>query len=340
VKIFLTGHTGFKGSWFSIMLSLQGHEVFGYSLDPLRGGIFESTQLGNRITSDLRGDIRDEVLLERALTTAQPDFVFHMAAQPLVRTSYLDPKETFETNVTGPLNVLQATKKLPNVRGIAVVSTDKVYLNLEQRKPFIETDPLGSGDPYSTSKAMADLLTQSWVSKVSDTPTVILRAGNVIGGGDVSDNRLIPDIVRSQRDNCAPTLRNPGAVRPWQHVLDCLNGYKLAMEWTLENSKSTILNFGPLNGEYRTVGEVAEKYIEISHGKSWMLQKLEELPESNFLALNSEKARTLLDWKEQFNFEDSLSATYKWYLEQEKKSDMYDFTVQQIQKHSTKRMTK
>lgn len=322
------------------MLSLQSHEVFGYSLDPVRGGIFDSTQLGNRLARDLRGDVRDELSLERALTKAQPDFVIHMAAQPLVRTSYHNPKETFETNVTGTLNVLQATRKLPNIRGIAVVTTDKVYLNLEKQKPFIESDPLGPSDPYSTSKAMADLLTQSWISKVSDTPTVILRAGNVIGGGDISENRLVPDIVRSQRAGIAPTLRNPNAVRPWQHVLDCLNGYKLAMEWTLENSRSTILNFGPLNDEYRTVGEVAEKYIEISHGRPWNFEKSEELPESNFLALNSEKARTLLDWKEHFTFEETLSATCKWYLEQEKKSDMYDFTVQQIQNHNSKRITK
>ena len=333
MKVFLTGHTGFKGSWFSMMLNNRGYEIYGYSLDPLRGGIFEATNLSDDIARDSRGDIRDIHSLEKALVSANPDLVIHMAAQPLVRASYLNPRETFEVNVTGTLNVLEASKKAPNIQGIAVVTTDKVYRNLEERKPFVETDPLGAGDPYSTSKAMADLLTQTWARNEADIPIAILRAGNVIGGGDVSDNRLIPDIVRAQRSNIAPILRNPNSIRPWQHVLDCLEGYRMAIDFMLSSRKSTIFNFGPLQNEYATVGEVATFFIEMSNTIQWKLDNLNTLPEADFLALNSNKAREMLGWRERLSLKQTLEATHLWYKAQANNDDMNEFTKNQIKSH-------
>ncbi len=333
MKVFLTGHTGFKGSWFSMMLNSRGYEIYGYSLDPLQGGIFEATNLRDDMARDSRGDIRDIHSLEKALISANPDLVIHMAAQPLVRASYLNPRETFEVNVTGTLNVLEASKKAPNIQGIAVVTTDKVYRNFEERKPFVETDPLGAGDPYSTSKAMADLLTQTWARNEVDTPIAILRAGNVIGGGDVSDNRLIPDIVRAQRSKSAPILRNPNSIRPWQHVLDCLEGYRLAIDLMLSNRESTIFNFGPLQNDYVTVGEVATSFIELSKSIQWKLDSSNTLLEADFLALNSNKAREMLGWKERLSLKQTLEATHLWYDAQENNCQMNEFTKDQIKNH-------
>ena len=333
MKVFLTGHTGFKGSWFSMMLNSRGYEIYGYSLDPLQGGIFEATNLRDDMARDSRGDIRDIHSLEKALISANPDLVIHMAAQPLVRASYLNPRETFEVNVTGTLNVLEASKKAPNIQGIAVVTTDKVYRNFEERKPFVETDPLGAGDPYSTSKAMADLLTQTWARNEVDTPIAILRAGNVIGGGDVSDNRLIPDIVRAQRSKSAPILRNPNSIRPWQHVLDCLEGYRLAIDLMLSSRESTIFNFGPLQNDYVTVGEVATSFIELSKSIQWKLDSSNTLLEADFLALNSNKAREMLGWKERLSLKQTLEATHLWYDAQENNCQMNEFTKDQIKNH-------
>jgi CDP-glucose 4,6-dehydratase len=333
MKFFITGHTGFKGSWFVLMLQSQGHEVMGYSLDPLKDGIFVSADVGGRISRDTRGDIRDVSSLENALRSANPDVVVHMAAQPLVRASYENPAETFEINVTGTLNVLKAIRKSVKPKAIAVITTDKVYRNLGEGRPYSELDALGSGDPYSTSKAMADLLAQTWAKNVTNSPVGIFRAGNVIGGGDVSENRLIPDIVRSQKIGNSVKLRNPSSIRPWQHVLDCLYGYKAAIEWMLAKGESTILNFGPPNDVYRTVGEVATKYLEISKGGDWILDQSSGFPEANFLALDSSKARQLLGWSDIFSLEETLTATHDWYSAQSQSAEMFEFTKQQIENH-------
>lgn len=338
MKVFLTGHTGFKGSWFSMMLKSRGYEVYGYSLDPLQGGIFQAANLRKDVARDTRGDIRDAHSLEAALISANPDLVIHMAAQPLVRASYRNPRETFEVNVTGTLNVLEASKKAPNVQGIAVVTTDKVYRNLEERKPFVETDPLGAGDPYSTSKAMADLLAQTWAHNEAGIPIAIFRAGNVIGGGDVSDNRLIPDLVRAQRSKTIPILRNPNSVRPWQHVLDCLEGYQLAIDFMLKNRESTIFNFGPLQNGYITVGEVATNFIDIAKTIQWKQDNSKSLHEADFLALNSNKAREVLGWKEKLSLKQTLEATHLWYEAQANKDDMNIFTREQIKNHEMTRI--
>ena len=217
------------------------------------------------------------------------------------------------------------------------MTTDKVYRNLEERKPFVETDPLGAGDPYSTSKAMADLLAQTWAHNEAGIPISIFRAGNVIGGGDVSDHRLIPDIVRAQRSKIAPILRNPNSVRPWQHVLDCLEGYQLALDFILKNRESTIFNFGPLQDGYITVGEVATNFIDISKTIQWKQDNSNIFHEADFLALNSNKAREVLGWKEKLSLKQTLEATHLWYEAQANKDDMNIFTREQIKNHEMTR---
>lgn len=335
MRIFLTGHTGFKGAWLSMMLAMNGHEVYGYALNPLAEGIFSAANISAEMKRDMRGDIRDISALNKAFRLANPDLVIHMAAQPLVRTSYLNPVETFEVNVTGTLNVLEATRSSTNIKGIAVITTDKVYRNLEERKPFRELDPLGPSDPYSTSKAMADLLSQTWSRNISDVPISIFRAGNVIGGGDVSENRLIPDIVRAQSRDTAPVLRNPDSVRPWQHILDCLTGYRMAIDWMLDKQQGIILNFGPTPKEYVTVGEVANKFIEISQSKPWKKEMAEAMPESGFLALDSTKARDLLNWDNKYSLKQSLKATHDWYRDKAIGLDMNTITKEQIKSHKS-----
>lgn len=333
LKYFVTGHTGFKGSWLLLKLREKGHEVIGYSLDPLENGIYETAQLSTIVEKDIRMDIRDYESLESEIKKAQPEIVVHLAAQPLVGASYENPSDTFEINVTGTLNLLRACQTTPSIKAIAVITTDKVYENLNQRRPFVENDPLGLGDPYSTSKAMADLLTQSWMKSVAKVPVGVFRAGNVIGGGDVSPNRLIPDIVNAQRSNRPVQLRNPSAVRPWQHVLDCLEGYQRAIDWMLANEKNIVLNFGPDYSEYRTVGEIAKDYVQISGRGSIEILNRSGFPEADFLTLDSSRARSTLNWNDKLSLQETLKWTHEWYLRQDERLNVLDISIQQIREY-------
>jgi CDP-glucose 4,6-dehydratase len=314
-----------------MLMQSQGHEVFGYSLDPLEGGLFQSANLKDKIASDVRGNILDSSFLQRAIKNAKPDVVVHMAAQPLVRSSYVYPEETFQVNVTGTLNLLSVCRDVPSIRALAIITTDKVYKNTGEKKPYVESDALGSSDPYSTSKAMADLLTQSWAKNSSMVPVAILRAGNVIGGGDVSQDRLIPDLVRAKKSGQSPSLRNPSAVRPWQHVLDCLAGYQKTIEWLLSYEENLILNIGPMAYDYRNVGEVAEMFIRLSNGKNWVQTLEESPPEADFLTLDSSRARSILGWKEAYDFKKAIEVTYEWFDAQSQGRDMYEVSLKQIE---------
>jgi CDP-glucose 4,6-dehydratase len=234
----ISGHTGFKGAWLVMLLKSRGHEVSGFSLDPLKGSLFAEAKVAKLLLGDYRQDIRDFNGTLKVFKQTQPDVFIHMAAQPLVLESYKHPVDTFEINVNGTLNVLRAAQEVKSLKGQLIITTDKVYKNEGLKKAFKESDALGGDDPYSASKAMADILTQSWMNSFPKIPTAIGRAGNVIGGGDASPDRLIPDIIKNLKVGQAPQIRHPEYVRPWQHVLDCLNGYLFVIEHLLKRGES------------------------------------------------------------------------------------------------------
>jgi CDP-glucose 4,6-dehydratase len=263
---------------------------------------------------DFRADIRDLRSLEQAISTAKPDVLIHMAAQPLVREGYRDPAGTFQTNVDGTLNVLRASQNTSSVQAQVIVTTDKVYKNKNQRTGYKESDELGGDDPYSASKSMADILTQSWIKSVKCPPTAIARAGNVIGGGDVSADRLIPDLIRAYSNGEVPKLRYPNAVRPWQHVLDCLSGYLKLVDYLIEGGRETTWNFGPNENEFKKVSEVADIVSKLWNMKTaWLADTTENPHEAELLALDSGKARNLLKWRDKYDFETSVIKTSRWY---------------------------
>jgi len=310
---FITGHTGFKGSWLVQLLKSQGHAVSGLSLDPIPGSIFETADLGRMLELDFRVDIRDAAATGEAITTTQPDVVIHLAAQPLVRQSYLDPEETFTTNVMGTMNVLEAVRDCPSVQAHLVITTDKVYRNVNQKAGYKEDDPLGGTDPYSASKAMADLLTQSWIASFPGSPTAIARAGNVIGGGDVSQDRLLPDLVRSFNAKQPARLRYPNAVRPWQHVLDSLHGYTLLVDSLLQGEGQGAWNFGPPDTNVNSVSVVADTAVSYwGNGASWEVERGTQPHEAALLTLNSAKARAALGWNDALDFDTAVRWTLDW----------------------------
>lgn len=310
----VTGHTGFKGAWLTVLLKQRGHEVSGVSLIPPEDSLFTQANLVEFMKFDVRCDIRDSEKLQVEFEKINPDIVLHLAAQSLVRKSYQNPMETFETNVIGTLNVLSASQTLRNIKAQVIVTTDKVYKNLNQSTAYKEEDALGGYDPYSASKAMADIATQSWISSFEGPPTAIARAGNVIGGGDIATDRLIPELIRAYCAGEIPQLRFPNAVRPWQHVLDCLSGYLCLVDSLLAGKGSGVWNFGPLGNEIRTVSDVAEAV-----GGIWGVQEkwrndLNRNPhEAELLLLDSTKARNELNWKDRLNFKDSIAWTTNWY---------------------------
>lgn len=329
----ITGHTGFKGSWLLALLRTLGHEVSGIALDPLAGSLYDRASLSKELTYDFRADIRDSERLEVLIRDISPDVVIHLAAQPLVRESYRDPKLTFETNVMGTLNVLQTTQKLKGLKARLIITTDKVYKNNNLGLRFRESDPLGGHDPYSSSKAMADLMTQSWVTSFGGPTTAIARAGNVVGGGDVSPERLIPDLVRAFRNGHPAEIRNPGAVRPWQHVLDCLNGYlKLVEQMVAVKHMDQTWNFGPDPSSARTVEEVISVACAAwGPSATWRLVGDDGLPEAHLLTLDSTKAEKELHWSNQLPFHLVLKWTIDWEKSVDAGATARDATVRQIE---------
>jgi CDP-glucose 4,6-dehydratase len=310
----ITGHTGFKGSWLSLMLSLQGHQVSGISLNPDKNSLFETAKLTKIFENDLRFDIRNSKSLNRYVKKIQPEVIIHLAAQPLVRESYLKPLETFETNLMGTLNVLESSKLINNLLATLIVTTDKVYKNKNKLNGYVETDELGGWDPYSASKAAADLATQSWVKSFGTSPVAIARSGNVIGGGDAAADRLVPDLIRAITKNQKAVIRYPNAVRPWQHVLDCLNGYVTLIEQMISTGQGGEWNFGPNPNEKQTVIALVERFSEKTGQKNpiWTLDENQNPHEANYLLLNSEKARKILDWQDYLDFELSIDWTANW----------------------------
>lgn len=327
----VTGHTGFKGSWLTLMLHQAGHTVSGIALDPAAGSLFERAELHDLMNEDHRLDIRDARATEDAVRSAAPDVVVHMAAQPLVRESYRQPRYTFETNVNGTMNVLDAVQVTPSVRAHLVITTDKVYRNDDRDEGYREDDALGSADPYSTSKAMADLLTQSYASRSSSTPIAIARGGNVIGGGDVSPERLIPDLVAAFSAQKPVSIRNPLAVRPWQHVLDCLDGYLTIIDAMLENGASGAWNIGPGRESFVTVGDVVSEAARLwGDGASWVSEPDRSHPEAHILSLDPSRAERELDWRSRLIYPRSLEWTIEWYKSVLDSADPRKLTLEHI----------
>jgi len=313
VHILVTGHTGFKGAWLTVLLSQLGHQVSGISLEPVDGGAFMSANVEDFLRTHIICDVRNKTGIQEAIERINPDAVIHMAAQPLVIEGYRDPAGTMDTNVSGTLHVLEACRKTSSVKAVLIVTTDKVYKD-NGTGNYSEEDSLGGFDPYSASKAMADILTQTYANLGCTFEVGVARAGNVIGLGDVSANRLIPDITTAFLKNGPLTVRHQSAVRPWQHVLDCVYGYVLALDWILKSSPSNsgalVLNFGPEPDGYKTVGEVIDEAREFL-GTLEVISVEPLVKETSFLTLNSSKARTLLNWRDKLDF----SSAIRWSLE-------------------------
>jgi CDP-glucose 4,6-dehydratase len=344
-KVFLTGHTGFKGAWLGEWLLALGAEVTGYSIDCQEPSLFDQLKLANRLR-DLRGDVRDLDTVSNTVSQLEPDFVFHLAAQPLVRESYVDPVGTFTTNVTGTVNVMDALRRISNRCAAVMVTTDKCYHNRETPHAYSESDPLGGHDPYSASKAAAEIAIDSYrKSFFSDSHPVALgsaRAGNVIGGGDWADDRLVPDCIRALRRGEKICVRNPHATRPWQHVLEPLSGYLTlgAAIWqsadqtgpqsSQRETVSSAFNFGPHPESNRTVAHVVGEILKHWPGQ-WIDQKHPDAPhEAGLLDLNIEKAERILGWRPVWSFERGIDRTVSWYRAIAEKSDPSMLTRQQI----------
>lgn len=331
----ITGHTGFKGSWLTIFLAELGAEVYGYSLEPpTEPNMFGLCGLEARVVSQ-HGDINDLEALKGFISANAPDVIFHLAAQSLVRLSYVDPVATFNTNAMGTVNVLEAARLTPSVRAVVAVTSDKCYENKANVKIHVEDDPLGGADPYSASKGCAEIVSAAFAQAFA-MPVATVRAGNVIGGGDWGVDRLVPDCIRSLSSNEPGKVRNPLSVRPWQHVLDPLAGYILVAENLLRDGarQSGGWNFGPPPEKAVSVQEVVEKLIRHWGSGSWAPAVDPNAPaEAPYLNLDSSKAGLLLGWRARLGLDEALDWSVSWYrraLEGATAAQMYDYTLGQI----------
>lgn len=315
--VLITGSTGFKGSWLSLWLHSLWAHVIGYSLPPnTNPNLFHILGLEKDITQ-VYADINDLNRLQEVCNIHQPEIVFHLAAQPLVRESYRDPVWTFQTNVMGTVNVLEVIRRTQSIKGAVLITTDKVYENLETMRPYIETDRLGWYDPYSTSKAMDELAITSYVRSFfshGEKKIVSVRAGNVIWGGDWSAERLIPDIIRAFEKWEPVTLRNPDSIRPWQHVLEPLSGYLMMGEKIFQDDKYLwAYNFGPDASDTMRVEDIVKKAIDILGKWEYKIQKDDTMHEAWLLLLDNTKSKALLGWKPKFQINEALRLTFEWY---------------------------
>lgn len=318
-RVLVTGHTGFKGSWLSLWLKKLGADVAGMALTPdTNPALFD--QLGvESFVDHMIGDIRDADLVARRVVEVQPDVVFHLAAQPLVIESYANPLETWQTNVMGSAHVMQAVRRLPGCCAVVMVTTDKVYENLEDGRPYDEQHPLGGHDPYSASKAAMEIAVSSWRRSFlggTDIRMASARAGNVIGGGDLASNRIVPDIVRALSSGQPIEVRNPDAVRPWQHVLEPLAGY-LALAQRLWTSDDPVyqssFNFGPNPQDARPVRDVVIEALRSWPGRWEDASSDDAVHEAGFLSLDPAKSEALLGIKPRWSFEQTIEKTIGWY---------------------------
>ena len=315
--ILITGHTGFKGSWLTLLLEQLDVPVIGLSLPPEADSLFARARRTGKITESFI-DIRDYNLVQQFITSNQPSAVIHMAAQPLVLASYSTPRETFDTNVMGTVNVLESSFKTDSVQAVVVVTTDKVYRNNNSGIAFIESDPLAGKDPYSASKVGAEAVVAAWqqISKVSGGPKVLsVRAGNVIGGGDWAENRIVPELIRGFSTQNLVPIRNPLSTRPWQHVLDPLRGYVMALEATLSGSAIDTLNFASDSRSLsvREIVNISRKNWPSLTSVDFLDSSQSESIEAISLQLDSSLARNILNWNSRWGQEESVVATIEWW---------------------------
>jgi len=344
-RILVTGHTGFKGCWLTIWLHHLGAEVIGYSLEPpSHPSLYEISGIGEEITS-IKSDIREIKKLKEVFKTYAPEIVFHLAAQSLVRPSYKDPILTYETNILGTANILESCRICPSVRAIVVATSDKCYENKGKNVKYVESDPLGGYDPYSSSKGCAELVTaayaksffNSYKDNTNNKFLASVRAGNVIGGGDWAQDRLVPDCVKALSKNEIILIRYPDAVRPWQHVLDALYGYLLLAQHLFQYGYeySGAWNFGPNEQNVKPVKYIVEQITRIwGENASWKHESAEQPHEESFLNLDCSKAKAKLGWNPQWNLELALENTIYWYKQFYKNHGSISVVFDQIKDYS------
>lgn len=339
-RVFVTGHTGFKGSWLSFWLHSLGADVTGYALPPpTTPSFFEAVRLDNYISSVI-GDVRDLENLTEIIQLEKPEVVFHLAAQSLVRHSYNNPVETYTTNVMGTVNLLEAIRNTPSVRAVVIITSDKCYENKEWEWGYRENDAMGGDDPYSNSKGCVELLTvafrKSFFNNIENKNNVQLasaRAGNVIGGGDWAEDRLIPDAIRAFTRKETVMIRNPDSIRPWQHVLEPLHGYMTLAEhmWSEENKYSNAWNFGPDYKDMKKVEWIIESLInKWKGGVNWRVDNNNQPHEASNLKLDCSKARSQLNWMPALDINDSLNWTVDWYKNYYGENNIKQLTLRQI----------
>ena len=341
-KVLITGHTGFKGSWLSILLEYLGANIYGVSIDcKTKKGPYYTCKMYERISSDERFDICDKNLLTDLIYKIEPDFIFHLAAQALVSKSYDYPSETILTNAIGTLNLLEIIKNFKKEISIVLITSDKCYENIETFYGYKETDKLGGKDPYSASKACAEIIANTYIRTILNSKDNIniatARAGNVIGGGDWSENRLIPDVVNCWLNNKVPEIRSPGATRPWQHVLEPILGYLELAIYINENQlkekdlSGNSFNFGPKQIDILTVENVIKNFCDLWGNSKYKISINPQFEEAGLLNLCCDKATRILHWQPRLKIREALSLTADWYLEQSKSNNMYEFSIKQIE---------
>lgn len=340
-KVFLTGHTGFKGSWLALWLQALGAEVIGFALSPpTKINLFTEADVAKGMI-DIRGDIRDYALLYDAINTHQPDIIIHMAAQPLVRYSYSYPIETYATNVMGTVHVLEAARHLKSVRAVINVTTDKCYDNRELDYSYTESDPMGGYDPYSNSKGCSELVTTAYRNSYLQEQKKGLasaRAGNVIGGGDWAEDRLIPDLISACLSGSILKIRYPNAIRPWQHVLEPLSGYLRLAEllYHSPHQYAEAWNFGPDDRDAKSVAWVADAVLQQWQGNAcWEQENVPQVHEAGYLKLNSTKAHEKLNWRPRWDIHQALKATVEWYKAHAERKSARELVLKQIKEFTT-----
>ena len=336
-KVFLTGHTGFKGGWLSLWLQSLGAEVSGYALNSSSShNLFTIANVGSGMATSTIADIRDASALTAAMKHAQPDIVFHLAAQPLVRYSYADPVETYTVNVMGTVNLFEAIRKTTSVRAVVNVTTDKCYENREWVWPYREDEAMGGYDPYSSSKGCSELITSAYRRSFLANAGIAVasaRAGNVIGGGDWAPDRLIPDFLRAIDSGNTLVIRSPNAIRPWQHVLEPLSGYMILAEqlFTMGAEFAEGWNFGPSDEDARTVEWIVNQLVTTIPNSSWELDQKPQLHEANHLRLDSSKAHIRLNWQPRWKLQGALQKIVEWHTDWKLGADMHKCTLEQIE---------